>query len=234
MVETISTPAEKLSQRAMAALGKLPPFSPILNKLLASLAGEDVSFAKLGDLIEKDTVVAGNIMHLVNSALYARRASNAIQTAIRAQSRPLVIASRRGRAAKRVLAEWPVIAPDILRHSSLFDDSVQCAGHPAPAQAGIDFQSEALTRNRIDHRQDADAPSGAGWPAESLLSRRTASPSSRYGRYSRITLVFCPRPRQHSMQAPRCGPAALHTDTYPDPSSRACRPGVRSLNILPS
>jgi putative nucleotidyltransferase with HDIG domain len=80
MVETTSAPAvsppdAKLSQRAMAALGKLPPFSPILNKLLASLAGEDVSFAKLGDLIEKDTVVAGNILHLVNSALYARRAT---------------------------------------------------------------------------------------------------------------------------------------------------------------
>jgi HD-like signal output (HDOD) protein len=75
MVETISAPADKLSQRALSALGKLPPFSPILNKLLASLAGEDVSFAKLGDLIEKDAVVAGNIMHLVNSALYARRAT---------------------------------------------------------------------------------------------------------------------------------------------------------------
>jgi putative nucleotidyltransferase with HDIG domain len=75
MVETVSVPADKLSQRAMGALGKLPPFSPILNKLLASLAGEDVSFSKLGDLIEKDTVVAGNIIHLVNSALYARRAT---------------------------------------------------------------------------------------------------------------------------------------------------------------
>jgi putative nucleotidyltransferase with HDIG domain len=80
MVETTSAPAvinsdAKLSQRALGALGKLPPFSPILNKLLASLAGEDVSFSKLGDLIEKDTVVAGNIIHLVNSALYARRAT---------------------------------------------------------------------------------------------------------------------------------------------------------------
>src|SRR5450755_109784 len=80
MVETtsapvISMPDAKLSQRAMAALGKLPPFSPILNKLLASLAGEDVSFATLGDLIEKDAVVAGNILHLVNSALYSRRAT---------------------------------------------------------------------------------------------------------------------------------------------------------------
>jgi len=34
------------------------------------LANEDVSFAKIADLIEKDTVLAGNILRLVNSALY--------------------------------------------------------------------------------------------------------------------------------------------------------------------
>jgi HD-like signal output (HDOD) protein len=67
----------------MAALSKLPPFSPILNKLMASLAGEDVSFSKLGDLIEKDTVVAGNILHLVNSALYARHGTiNSVRHAL--------------------------------------------------------------------------------------------------------------------------------------------------------
>ena len=51
-------------------MGKLPPFSPILNRLIASLASEDASFAKIADLIEKDTVLAGNILKLVNSALY--------------------------------------------------------------------------------------------------------------------------------------------------------------------
>lgn len=61
--------------KALRALGSLPPFSPILTRLLASLAEEDVSFASLGDLIEKDAVVAANILHLVNSALYARMGS---------------------------------------------------------------------------------------------------------------------------------------------------------------
>jgi HD-like signal output (HDOD) protein len=51
-------------------LGELPPFSPILNRLIASLAQEDVSFAKVADLIEKDTVLAGNVLKLVNSALF--------------------------------------------------------------------------------------------------------------------------------------------------------------------
>ena len=75
--------SDVLKHRAMAALNKLPPFSPILHKLMASLAGEDVSFSKLGDLIEKDTVVAGNILHLVNSALYARHGTiNSVRHAL--------------------------------------------------------------------------------------------------------------------------------------------------------
>lgn len=57
-------------ERALRVLGELPPFSPILNRLMASLADEDVSFAKVAALIEKDTALAGNILKLVNSALY--------------------------------------------------------------------------------------------------------------------------------------------------------------------
>lgn len=60
-------------EKALRSLGELPPFSPILNKLLATLADEDVSFAALAELIEKDTVMAGNVLRLVNSALYGRR-----------------------------------------------------------------------------------------------------------------------------------------------------------------
>ena len=64
--------ADDLKRKALRSLDDLPPFSAVLNRLLASLAGENVSFSKLGDLIEKDTVVAGNLLRLVNSALYAR------------------------------------------------------------------------------------------------------------------------------------------------------------------
>jgi len=63
-----STPTVR--ERSLRALGQLPPFSPILNRLIASLASEDVSFAKIAELIEKDTALAGNILRLVNSALY--------------------------------------------------------------------------------------------------------------------------------------------------------------------
>jgi HD-like signal output (HDOD) protein len=68
----VTAPASSstVRERALRALSQLPPFSPILNRLIASLAQEDVSFAKLADLIEKDTVLAGNVLRLVNSALY--------------------------------------------------------------------------------------------------------------------------------------------------------------------
>jgi HD-like signal output (HDOD) protein len=60
-------------EKALGSLGELPPFSPILNKLIATLADEDVPFARLAELIEKDSVLAGNVLRLVNSALYGRQ-----------------------------------------------------------------------------------------------------------------------------------------------------------------
>lgn len=74
---------QSLRERALGSLGQLPPFSPILNRLLASLAREDVSFIRIADLIEKDTVLAGNVLRLVNSALYGRRAAvNSVRHAV--------------------------------------------------------------------------------------------------------------------------------------------------------
>ena len=56
-------------------MSDLPPFSPVFNRLLASLANEDVSLAEVADIIEKDAVIAGTVLKLVNSALYGRRGS---------------------------------------------------------------------------------------------------------------------------------------------------------------
>jgi HD-like signal output (HDOD) protein len=79
----LSSASEALKEKALRSLGELPPFPLILNRLLASLAGKEVSFATLGELIEKDTVLAGNLLHLVNSALYARRATiNSVRHAV--------------------------------------------------------------------------------------------------------------------------------------------------------
>jgi HD-like signal output (HDOD) protein len=57
----------------MKSLDQLPPFSPVMNSLMASLADEDVSFAHLATVIERDSVLSGNVLRLVNSALYGRR-----------------------------------------------------------------------------------------------------------------------------------------------------------------
>jgi putative nucleotidyltransferase with HDIG domain len=67
----------------MNSLGKLPPFSPILNRLMGELAYEAVSFSKLGQLIEQDTVLASNVLRVVNSPLYGLRATvNSVRHAI--------------------------------------------------------------------------------------------------------------------------------------------------------
>jgi len=58
---------------ALAALDRLPPFSPLLTRLVSSLANDDVSFSHLAGLIEKDAILAGNVLRVVNSALYGCR-----------------------------------------------------------------------------------------------------------------------------------------------------------------
>lgn len=57
----------------LSKLNDLPPFSPVLNKLLASLGDENFSYGQLGSLIEQDMVLSGNVLRLVNSAAYGRR-----------------------------------------------------------------------------------------------------------------------------------------------------------------
>jgi putative nucleotidyltransferase with HDIG domain len=74
VISTIDRRAE-CRDRALKVLADLPPFSPVLNRLLATLGDENVSYARVADTIEKDTVVAGNILKLVNSAMYGRSAA---------------------------------------------------------------------------------------------------------------------------------------------------------------
>lgn len=72
-----------LMDRLIRGLEQLPPFSPVLNKLLATMAGEDVSFARVAALIESDTVLAGNVLKVVNSALYGFRGTvNSVRHAV--------------------------------------------------------------------------------------------------------------------------------------------------------
>jgi putative nucleotidyltransferase with HDIG domain len=79
LVETIVCPRDRI----LASLDKLPPFSPVLTRLLATLVDEDVSFGTLAGIIETDAVLAGNLLRVVNSALYGRASSiNSVRHAV--------------------------------------------------------------------------------------------------------------------------------------------------------
>jgi HD-like signal output (HDOD) protein len=70
-------------ERALTSLNRLPAFSPVLNKLIATTADENVSFSAIGDLIEKDAVLAGQLLRLVNSAVYTRHSQvNSVRHAV--------------------------------------------------------------------------------------------------------------------------------------------------------
>jgi HD-like signal output (HDOD) protein len=82
-IETGNRQTHGVQDKALGQLGKLPPFSPVLTKLMASLADEDVSFSEIAGCIEKDTVLAGNMLRLVNSALYGLRGTvNSVRHAV--------------------------------------------------------------------------------------------------------------------------------------------------------
>lgn len=70
-------------QKVKEAAGRLPPFSPVLSRLLATLADEDVSLGEIAVLIERDAVLAGNVLRMVNSPLYGWRGTvNSVRHAV--------------------------------------------------------------------------------------------------------------------------------------------------------
>lgn len=70
MSSTLSPSTQR--EKILEGIGKLPPFSPVLTKLLASLAKDDIMVSEVADWIEKDTVLTGNVIRMVNSAAYGR------------------------------------------------------------------------------------------------------------------------------------------------------------------
>src|SRR5436309_2712438 len=78
-IETTVSPRERI----LGALDKLPPFSPVLTRLLATLTDDDISFGELAGIIETDAVLAGNLLRVVNSPLYGRIATiNSVRHAV--------------------------------------------------------------------------------------------------------------------------------------------------------
>ncbi|HZO52444.1 MAG TPA: HDOD domain-containing protein [Bryobacteraceae bacterium] len=127
----------------MSQLGKLPPFSPVLNKLMASLASDDVSFSEIAGWIEKDTVLAGNMLRLVNSALYGLRGTvNSVRHAV-----SLLGLSRIRNTAMSI---------------SLGQLYVKLNAHPqwSHRQFNLRCVSEALMADQLAQHLDVDYPEG--------------------------------------------------------------------------
>ena len=116
--ETTISPRDTI----LGALDKLPPFSPVLTRLLATLADEDVSFGELAGIIETDAVLAGNLLRVVNSPLYGRmsainsvRHAVAIMGSIKIRNLVLGLSVSRRWASSRVPRGWN--APQFNAHS---------------------------------------------------------------------------------------------------------------------
>src|ERR1700740_2077014 len=108
-VETIASQRDRI----LGALDKLPPFSPVLTRLLATLADEDVSFGELAGIIETDAVLAGNLLRVVNSPLYGRistinsvRHAVAILGSVKIRNFVLGLSVSRRWAGARVPKKW--------------------------------------------------------------------------------------------------------------------------------
>lgn len=61
--------------RAMECLSKLPALSPLLMRLIQTMLADtdEISVARVAQLIERDAVIAGNILGVVNSPVCQRR-----------------------------------------------------------------------------------------------------------------------------------------------------------------
>ncbi len=62
-----------LEVQILDKLTELPPFSPVLVKLLGSFSQDNISCTALATLIEQDPVLAGSVLRLANSAVYSVR-----------------------------------------------------------------------------------------------------------------------------------------------------------------
>jgi HD-like signal output (HDOD) protein len=133
-----------LMEPAMEGAAKLPPFSPVLNKLLATLADENSSFLEIANLIEKDAVLSGNVLRLVNSALYGRRGTvNSVRHAVSLMGINKVRNAAMGLSVSRM---WNKL--DI---------------HPAwvPAQFNLHGVACALIADQLAPEIEMDYPEGA-------------------------------------------------------------------------
>jgi len=61
-------------RRILSFLEKLTPFSPVVRRLLSTISQDEdkVSLPAVGALVEQDTLIAGRVLGIANSAMYSR------------------------------------------------------------------------------------------------------------------------------------------------------------------
>lgn len=67
--------AKGYRERALTALDALPRFSPLLDRLIANLNEQENSLREISRIVQSDSVIAGHVLQVANSAQYARRAT---------------------------------------------------------------------------------------------------------------------------------------------------------------
>lgn len=73
MTAILSSPPN-VPEKILSAVERLPPFSPVVRQVLASLSVEEhkISLPGIGVQIEQDPLMAGRVLSVANSALYNR------------------------------------------------------------------------------------------------------------------------------------------------------------------
>jgi HD-like signal output (HDOD) protein len=70
----IAIAPDDIPRRLQLWLDRLPPFPPVLHRLLATIAmdQDDISLFDMADIVETDTLIAGKVLGVANSSFYGR------------------------------------------------------------------------------------------------------------------------------------------------------------------
>lgn len=207
---------------ALASLDRMPVFSPVLGRLVATLGDDTVSFSQLAGLIEKDTILTGHLLRLVNSAIYSRgREINSVPRAISilgvARLRNFAVSLLVARMWSRVrlpqsfsLARFNLHGVATAIAADLFAQRVRVEYSEGAFAAGLLHDvGKVLVAVALPEEYDLLVRSGA-WEAgleEELLGVSHAELSHDVLEHWRLPPPICRAAHQH--HAPPAGPAGL-------------------------
>ena len=189
-------------QDVLRCLDSLPPFSPVVRLLLASLShdSDDVPLRKVAELIEEDTVISGKVLGFVNSPLYYRGKAYLFDFAGREQTRYWTSSKpRSGPFRKRV---WNGI-----QVPSGFSMSGSIGTRLRPQHCPRSWHSNSTSRNPTEHLSPDSFMMSASWCLSAFQIMDTGSSFVNYlmkeknsinlsGNYSALLMARFPPSQQ--------------------------------------